>query len=55
LSSYPINASDVTAGASGVYFVGTTRTGVLANVWLRRYGRRGFPKSGGTTFLPPRS
>ena len=35
LMSHPINAIDVTPGASGVYFVGTVKTGILANVWLR--------------------
>ena len=35
LRAFPIEALDVRAGASGVYFVGTKKTGVLANVWLR--------------------
>jgi 23S rRNA G2445 N2-methylase RlmL len=35
LRAFPIEALDVRPGASGVYFVGTKKTGVLANVWLR--------------------
>ena len=35
LRAFPIEALEVATGASGVYFVGTEKTGVLANVWLR--------------------